>query len=119
MQPHLRMCVQKIPHSLGFMRREIVENDVNLLFRPALRNDLPEEIHEVGAGVTHRRFSMHATGLGVECGVQRQRAMAVICEPVALGAPGTQSQYRVQTVERLNRRFLIYTKYRGLSDRAQ
>jgi hypothetical protein len=31
---------------------------------------------------------MYSSGLGVQCSVQRQRAVAVIFEPVTLGATG-------------------------------
>ena len=71
MQPHSRMRFQKIPHGLRLVRREIIENDVDLLLGPALRNDLAEEIHELGAGVARRGFPMHPSGLGVERGLKR------------------------------------------------
>src|SRR5579872_2746589 len=89
------MRVQKIPDDLRFVRRQIVENDVDLLPGPALRNHFAEEIHEIGAGVARRRFSVHAPGLGVQRGVQRQRAVAVIFEPVPLGAAPLQIETSV------------------------
>jgi hypothetical protein len=86
------MRFQKIPHGLSLVRRKIIQNDVDLLLRPALRYNLAEEIHEVGAGVARRGFSVHASGLGVQRGIQRQRAVAVIFKPVALGAARRQRQ---------------------------
>ena len=90
MQPYLWVRVQKIPHGLRFVCRQIVENNVDLLPRPALRNHLAEEIHEVGAGVARRCFPMNPSGFGIECRVQRQRSMPVILEPVALGTARRQ-----------------------------
>ena len=65
-QPHFRMRVQKIPHSLRFVRRQIVENDVDPLLGPALPGNLSEEIDKAGAGVARCYFSIHAPGYGVE-----------------------------------------------------
>src|ERR1700692_1128313 len=50
------------------MRREIVEDDMDLLLWPALRHNLSQEIHEVGTGVTGRRFPMNPSCLGVQRG---------------------------------------------------
>ncbi len=104
------MRFQKISNGLGLVGREIVENDVDLLLRPALRHHLSEEIHEVGTGVAGRRFPMHSSGFGVQRSVERQRAMAIILEPVALSATRRERQHGVQTIERLNRGLFIYTE---------
>jgi hypothetical protein len=46
---------------------------MDLLLWPALRHNLSQEIHEVGTGVTGRRFPMNPSGLGVERGIQCYR----------------------------------------------
>ena len=53
-EPHLWLLFQKISNCLGLMRGEIVENDMDLLPRPALRHHLSEEMNEVGAAVADR-----------------------------------------------------------------
>src|SRR5437764_12831223 len=40
-------------------------------------------------------------------GEERQRAVPVVLEAVSLGASGRERQHRVETVERLNGRFLV------------
>jgi len=70
------------------MGGEVVENDMNLLPSRAQRYSLFEEGDEVAAGVASAGFSMYAPGIGVQRGVQRKRAMAIIFEAVTLGASG-------------------------------
>src|SRR5258706_10619733 len=101
------------------MRREIVEDDMDLLLWPALRHNLSQEIHEVGTGVTGRRFPMNPSCLGVQRGIQRQRAVAVILESMALRAAGRQWQHGVQTIQSLNRSLFIHTKYCRMLRRVQ
>jgi hypothetical protein len=84
---------------------------MDLLLRPALRHNLSQEIHEVGTGVTSRRFPMNPSCLGVQRGIQRQRAVAVILESMALRAIGRQWQHDLPTIQSLNRGLFIHTKY--------
>jgi len=81
MQVHVRMIQQKRSDGLGFVRRQIVGDDVN---RPALRlrgDDVAEEFDKGGAGVPRHGLTKDFAGLRVEGGQQRERAMAVILEP--------------------------------------
>ena len=66
-----------------------------------------EEGHELRRGMARGRLTQHFAGLGVEGGVQRQRAVSEIFEAMALGPPWRQRQYGVLAIQCLNRRLLI------------
>ena len=53
---HARMPLEEIGNRLGFVRREVVEDDVNLLPGPAQRHHFFQKSHEVAAGVAGRGF---------------------------------------------------------------
>jgi hypothetical protein len=109
-----RMNGEEGAHLLGFVRRQVVEDDVNLAV-PRLCGDEPfEKTNEVIARVAGGRFPEDLTAFHIECGVERERAMAVVFEPVPFRAPGRQRQDRIEPVERLNRRFLIQAKHRRM-----
>ena len=93
------------------MRREIVQNDVDLLLRPARATTSRRKRDKVLAGVARRGFAVHLPGLGIQCRVQRQRAVAIVFEPMPFGASGGQRQHRVQPIQRLNRRLFIHTEH--------
>jgi hypothetical protein len=100
-----RMAGEEFANQLGFVSGEIVEDDMNLLPTRAQRYDLFEEGDEVAAGVAGGGFSMHASGLGIQRGIERKRAMAIVLETVTFGASGRKWQNRVEPVQSLNRGF--------------
>ena len=82
------------------MGREIVENDVDGA-RPRLRvHDALPELDEVVASVARRGLADQFAGTRVQCGVQRERAMPVVLEAVALRATGRQRQHGVEPIGR-------------------
>src|SRR5271155_6099589 len=65
--------------------------------------------HMVGSGLTQ-----DLAAFGVECSIERERAMPIVLKAVALGPPGAKRQYRVEAIEGLNRGLLIDTEHRGV-----
>ena len=105
------MPLQEIASQLGFMGEEVVEDDMNLLTERPQRYHFFEEGHEGAAGVASRSFSVHATGLGVERGVQRKRAIPVVLKSVALGASGRERQNGIAPIQSLNGGLFIHTEH--------
>jgi len=60
------------------MGREIVRNDVNLLAARLADDQVGEEGHKLLAGVTRGGFAHHLAAAGVERGVKRKGAVAVV-----------------------------------------
>ena len=103
---------EELGHPRGLVGCEVITNDVD---RPRRLggHEGGEEGHKRLAGVAGRRVAKDVARARVERGIERQRAMPDVLEPVALGAAGGQGQDRVEAVERLDRRLLIDAKDRG------
>jgi hypothetical protein len=86
------------------MRREIIDDDVDLPPFGLVSHDVSQEGDELGRGVAIGRFAQHFPGLRVQGCTQRQRAMPVILKAMPFGTAGRQGQYRIQPVQRLDRR---------------
>ena len=113
-QLHMRMGMQEGLDMGGLVRREIVEDHVNLLAAWLMRHDVGEERDELSGGMACGRSPEHLTGLRVECRVERERAVAGVLKAVPFGAPGGQGQHGIQAIERLDGGFLIDTEDRRM-----
>jgi hypothetical protein len=81
---------------------------VDLLAGRTQGDNLLQEGNEAVAGVARGGFSVHPTSSRLQRGIKRHRAMAVVFEPVALGAAGRKRQNGVEPVQRLNGGLLVY-----------
>ena len=104
---HARMLLEEISNRLRFRSGEVVEDDMNLLPGGAQRHDFFQEGEEVATGVTSRSFSVHPAGPGIQRGIQRERAMAVVLKSMTLGPSRRKRQNGVQPIQSLNRGLLI------------
>ena len=68
---HLRVELQESGNLVGFVRREVVGNDVDFLLRFAERDYMTEKPDEFLAGVVGCRLAMHLARLDVQSGVER------------------------------------------------
>ena len=88
MEPDAGMLLQELPHQGGFVRREIIEDDVDLLMGRAQGDNLLQETDKVPTGVASGGLAVNAAGRGVQRRIQRQGSVPVVLKSVALGAPG-------------------------------
>jgi len=70
------------------MGRQIVQHNVNLSGPAHIVRQSRQELDEVRTGVATGGLALHLSGLHIQCGIQRQRAMPVILEAVPPGASG-------------------------------
>ncbi len=103
----------------GLVSREVVSDDVNLFFLGLVGHDIGEKRNKLGRSVPCGGLAQHLTGLGIEGGVQRERAVAEILKSVTLCAPRRQWQHRIESVQRLNCRLFIDTEHHGVLRRIQ
>ena len=106
-KPDSRMLLEELADRLRFMRGEIVEDDVNLLPRRAQGYDLLQKGDELTAGMAGSGFAVDATGGGIQCRIQRERAMPVVFEAVTFSASGRERQDGIETIQGLNGGLLI------------
>src|SRR5208283_3337954 len=105
---------QELRDPLGLMGREVVGDDVDLATPGLQRNNLAQEGHKLLGGMASSGLAEDLAVFGVERGVERERAMPIVLEAVALGPPGAERQHRVEAIEGLNRGLLIDTEHRGV-----
>ena len=118
-QRDVRALFEKGCDELGLVRREVVEDDVDLAAGMTTGDDLGEEADKFLARVARRRLAAHLASLRVQGGVERERAVALVLEAVALGASGRQRQHAVAAVERLNGGLFVDAEHGGVPRRVE
>jgi hypothetical protein len=81
------------------------------------RNDVAQEGHKLVGGMAGSGLTQDPSVFGVERDVERERAMPMALEVVALGPPSAKRRHRVQAIEGLNRGLLIDTEHHGVMRR--
>ena len=72
MKLHMGVPLQELFDLVGFVRRQIVQDDVNLLARVAAGDHLLEKTHELRTGMPLSSLALHLSGLDVERRVKSQ-----------------------------------------------
>ena len=116
---YLRVGLQKLSDPLGLVRREVVRNHMDL---PSLRLS-GHEVRQEGDELLRRMplggLAENFPRLGIERGVQGERAVAIVFKAMPFGPPGRQGQHRILTIQGLNRGLLIDTKHGRMLRRVQ
>ena len=113
MNAHLRMMGQKITDCFGFMRAQVVANDVNGLLWSLAGDQIFQKRNELRTGVAVAGLSDHFPALGIRSRIERQRSMAVVFKAVSFGATGRKRQNRIQAIQRLDGTLFVDTEHRG------
>ncbi len=82
MQTHRRVRLQKLGHPLGLVRREIVRNHMDLLARGLMGHEVRQERDELLGGVAVGCLAQDLARLGIERGIEGERAVSVVFEPM-------------------------------------
>src|ERR1700693_2754593 len=100
-QVHLGMIGQELRDPLGLMGREVVGDEVDLTTSGLQRNNLAQEGHKLLGGMASSGLTQNLAAGGVDRGVERERAMPIVLEAVALDPPRAKRQHRVEAIESL------------------
>src|SRR5258708_3293951 len=119
MDANITISLQEFPDLGGTMSREIIGDDMNLLWRGLASNELLEKSHELGASMAGRGSAEDFTTLGVERRKERKRPVPIIFKTVPLCAPWTQGQHRIQPIQCLNGTFLVDAEHRCIDRRLE
>ena len=96
------MLGQKRDDSLGLMSRKVVHDDVNFLVGRLGGHHVGQKGDKLRAGVTGGGLGNHLTGAHIQGGVERESAVTVVFEAVALGTAERERQDRIEPVQGLN-----------------
>jgi len=107
---NLRMRGQEVFDLLTLVRREIVRDHMDLLAAWLVDHDVGEECDELRGSVPLCSFAQHLAGLGVEGGVQRERAVTEVLKAVPLGPARGERQDGIFAIQGLNMRARSKTK---------
>src|ERR1700740_3246272 len=88
MELNPRVVLQELAHQGGFVSRQIVQDDVNLLVPGAQRKDFLEQGDKLASGVAGGGFAVNPRRARVQGCIQGQCSMAVVLKSVALGTSG-------------------------------
>ena len=72
MEVNAGILFEELTHQGGFVSREIVQDDVDLLVPGAQGDDFPEESNELAAGVASGGFAMNPSAGRVQSRIQGQ-----------------------------------------------
>jgi hypothetical protein len=81
------MQLEEAFHQFGFMRREVVQDDENLLPGRLGRDDFFQEANELLTGVPRGGLADDLAGFWIQGGLQRERPVPVVFEAVLFGPP--------------------------------
>jgi len=108
---HMGVPLQELFDLVGFVRRQIVQDDVNLLARVAAGDHLLEKTHELRTGMPLSGLALHLSRLHIQRSVEGQRTVPFIFKTVPLQSSRRQLKHRIQAVQRLNRSLFIHAKH--------
>src|SRR6516225_7716311 len=109
--PNCRVGLKECKNSLGLVRTQVIDNDVDLASWRLAGYDLGKEIDELRGGVTSTGFSQHLSGLSIQSAVKRKRSMAVVLKAMPFGPARRKGQNRIQAVQRLDSTLLVDAEY--------
>src|SRR4029450_9344129 len=87
------MLGQKRDDSHRLMSRKLVHDEVNFLVGRLGGHHVGQKGDKLRAGVTGGGLGNHLTGAHIQGGVERESAVTVVFEAVALGPAGRKLQY--------------------------
>src|SRR5260370_41246821 len=117
MNTHLRMTSHKIADCLGFMRAQVIADDVNASFWSLAGDQLFQKGDELCTGVAGAGLADDLAAPGIKGGIERERSMAIIFKAVSFSPTGRQRQNGVQTIQRLDGTLFVDTEHCGVKRR--
>src|SRR6476660_5176877 len=96
------MGVEKRLDAFRFVRREIVDDDMDRSPTRLRVDDVLQEVDERLAGMARHRLPDDLAGLRVERRIQGERAVAVVLKAMAFGAARREGQYRIEAIQCLD-----------------
>ena len=111
---HIRVFMQEERNAFGLMGGEIVGDNMNLFTLRLGTDQVGEEGHELGAGMSIGGFTHDCATRGIQRRIKRDRAVTVILKSVPFGSSRRKRQDRIKPVECLNGGLFVDTEDRRM-----
>ena len=102
MNAHLRMTSQKIAAGLGFMRAQVIADDMNTLLWSLAGDQIFQKGDELCTGVAGAGLADDLPAPGIKGRIEGEGSMAIIFKAVSCSPTGRERQDGVQTIQRLD-----------------
>src|ERR1700732_414243 len=119
MNAYFWMTDQKIADRLGFMRAQVIADDVNDSFWSLTGDEIFQKGDELCTGVAGAGLADDLAAPGIKGGIERERSMAIIFKAVSFSPTGRKRQNRVQTIQRLDGTLFVDTEHCGVERRLE
>ena len=96
MKAYSRILIEERGHRLGFVCREIVQNDVDLLAARSSFDDIGQKSQEVFTGVTPGGLAVDLPCFHVQGRVERERPVTVVLESMFFRPARRERKYRIE-----------------------
>lgn len=114
MHMDVRMRGEEGIDQLGLVGREVVGDHMDLFAARLMGDDVGQKGDEFGRRMSCGGLAEDFAGLGIEGGVQRQRAVTEVLEPMTLRPTGGKRQHGILAIQRLDRRLFIDAEHYGV-----
>jgi hypothetical protein len=118
-EDEIRIGLEKFSDPFGFVSREVIDNSVNGFSGRLGRDQFTQKGDKLSTGVTRGSFAKDLAVLGFQRGVKRQSAVAEVFETMSLCSTRRKGQYRIKSVQSLNRALFIHAEDRRVDRRLE
>ena len=110
MDAHVGMTSQKVRNCFGFMRTQIIADDMDGSFLGLRSHQIFQKCHELRTGMSSSGLADDLPASSVQRCVQRERAVAVVLKTVSLGPARGKGQNRIQAIQCLDSALFVHTE---------
>ena len=110
-QTNVWMQAEELADPLGLVRREVVQDDVDLFLGRPAGSHRGKEGNELLTGVAGHRLAHDLAGPRIQRGIEREGAATDVLEAVAFSTTRRKRQHRQGPVEGLESRLLVDAEY--------
>ena len=119
MQMDAGMASEEGRDQLGLVRREVIEDEVDVPWAAVAANDGLEKRDEFITGVARHCHARDVARLRIERRVERECPVAGVLEAVAFRAAGGERKDRIESIQGLKTGLFVQTEHGGMARRME
>src|SRR6185312_6362115 len=111
MDTYFRVARQKIADRLGFMRAQVVADDVNGSFWSLTGDQIFQKGDELCTAVAGAGLAHDLAALSIKSRIERKGSMTIILKAVSFSSTGRERQHWIQTIQCLDGTLFVDTEH--------